>query len=182
MNTITDSTRLDSPTPIAHGTLPGMDHMVAWLHEPARRLHAMIRDIPGFAALRYVSLSLYDSQYDMLWAFSCSTDSRTDRPEITEIDMTDVPSLVLLADGVEPRIIPDLATFGDTSRHHTIGARSAGSRSCMTVPVAVDGQFLGFVSFGATIPGFFSAQAQETLMTFSEAFGILMDRARQLSH
>ena len=159
-----------------------MDQMVAWLREPARRLHAMIRDIPGFAPLRYVSLSLYDSQYDMLWAFPCSADSRNGKAEITEIDMTDVPSLVLLADGTEPRVIPDIAAFGDTSRHHTIGARSAGSRSCMTVPIAVDGQFLGFVSFGAAVPGFFSAQVQETLMAFTEAFCILMDRARQLSH
>lgn len=157
-----------------------MDRMVAWLQEPARHLHAMIQDIPGFSALRYVSLSLYDSRYDMLWAFPCSTVSRAGKPEITEIDMADVPSLALLADSSEPRVIPDIAAFGDTSRHHTIGARSAGSRSSMTAPITVDGLFLGFVSFGASVPGFFSAPVRETLMTFSEAFGILMDRARQL--
>jgi len=164
--------------PLADG--PSMDRMVAWLHEPARHLHGMIQDIPGFAALRHVSLSVYDSQYDMLWAFACNS-NETGAPEVTEVNMSDAPSLVLLADGQEPRIIPDLTAFGDEGRCHTDGARNSGSRSCMTVPIAMDGLFLGFVNFGATVPGFFGAPVQETLLTFTEAFGILIERARQLS-
>ncbi|MBI3443980.1 MAG: GAF domain-containing protein [Magnetospirillum sp.] len=155
-----------------------MHAMVDWLHEPARRLHDMIRDLPGFTPMRHVSISLYDSEYDMLWAFSCMSATR---PEITEIEMTDAPSLVLLADSHEPRVIDDLSEFGDSSRHHTVGARNAGSRSCMTVPISMDGCFLGFVNFGAALPGFFTAATQEMLMTFAEAFGILMERAHGLS-
>jgi hypothetical protein len=163
-----------------HGHGASMDRMVAWLHEPARRLHGMIREIPGFAPLRHVSLSVYDPQLDMLWAFSCNSDA-FGTPEVTEIEMTDVPSLVLLADGNEPRIIADMAAFGDEGRHHTNWARNSGSRSCMTVPINLDGHFLGFVIFGAGATNFFGPQVCDTLRTFTEAFGILIDRARHLS-
>lgn len=157
-----------------------MDSVVAWLQEPARRLHGMIREIPGFAPLRHISLSVYDPETDMLWAFPCHCDAAA-RPEITEIDMSDAPSLVLLADGHEPRIVADMAAFGDQGRYHTHGARNADARSCMTAPITLDGRFLGFVIFGATVPGFFTPAAQDVLLTFTEAFGILIERAAQLS-
>jgi hypothetical protein len=159
---------------------PSMDRVVAWLHEPARRLHGMIRDMSGFAPLRHVSLSVYDSQHDMLWAFVCDSDN-PGAPDVTEIEMTDVPSLVLLADSHEPRIVGDIAAFGEEGRCHTSGARNSDSRSCMTAPINLDGHFLGFVIFGAAIPNFFSPQVCDTLLTFTEAFGILIDRARNLS-
>lgn len=156
-----------------------MDRMVAWLHEPARRLHGMIREIPDFAPLRHVSLSVYDPEYDMLWAFACNSDD-SGAPEVSEVEMSDAPSLVLLADSHEPRIVADMAAFGDEGRCHTDGARNSDSRSCMTVPIAMDGQFLGFVMFGASTPNFFIPAVQDTLLTFTEAFGILIDRARNL--
>jgi hypothetical protein len=165
--------------PTSRGDGPSLDRMVAWLHEPARRLHGMIREIPGFAPLRHVSLSVYDAEYDMLWAFPCNSDERG-APVVTEVDMSDVPSLVLLADGHEPRIVADMAAFGDEGRCHTDGARTSDSRSCMTAPITLDGQFLGFVIFGAAIPNFFTPEVQDTLLTFTEAFGILIERARQL--
>lgn len=157
-----------------------MDRMVAWLHEPARRLHGMVRQLSGFAPLHYASLSVYDSRQDMLWAFSCHSDE-VGPPDITEVKMTDVPSLALLADSHEPRIVNDMAAFGTEGRRHTSGARNAGSRSSMTAPIILDGHLMGFVIFGATIPNFFTAPACDTLRTFTEAFGILIDRARSLS-
>ncbi|WP_231920706.1 GAF domain-containing protein [Magnetospirillum sp. XM-1] len=159
---------------------PAMDRVVAWLHEPARRLHGMIRQLPGFASLRYASLSVYDARHDMLWAFSCHSDG-VGAPDVTEVEMTDVPSLVLLADSHEPRIVNDMAAFGTEGRFHTSGARNSDSRSSMTAPIILDGHFLGFVIFGASVPNFFTAPVCETLQTFTEAFGILIDRARALS-
>lgn len=159
---------------------PAMDRVVAWLHEPARRLHGMIRQLPGFAPLRYASLSVYDSQHDMLWAFPCNSDG-TGAPDVSEVEMTDVPSLVLLADSHEPRIVNDMAAFGGEGRFHTSGARNSDSRSSMTAPILMDGQLLGFVIFGAAIPNFFTAPVCDTLQTFTEAFGILIERARALS-
>jgi hypothetical protein len=153
-----------------------MDRAVAWLNEPARRLHRMLHSMPGFSALRHVSLSVHEPSSDVLWAFTCS-DGRDGPPEVQEVDMVDVPSLVLLADSSEPRIIADLAEFGDTSRFHTTGARNSGCRSCMTVPLHYDGEFLGFVIFGSTVPGFFGPSAQGVLETYSEAFAILICRA-----
>lgn len=151
--------------------------MVAWLQDPARHLHRMIRDLPGFEGLVHVSLSVYDAAADMLWAFACGGDGPA---EITEIDLTDAPSLVLLADGTEPRIISDLAEFGEDGRRHTAQARDIGSRSCMTVPLNVEGSFLGFVMFAAARPNFFGPDEREMLLTFSEAFAILVERARLL--
>jgi GAF domain-containing protein len=169
-----------APPPAAAGAMPSMDRRMAWLHEPARRLHGMIREIPGFGPLHHTSLSVYDAQYDMLWAFPCHSD-QPGMPEITEIEMTDVPSLVLLADSHEPRVVADMTAFSGEGRHHTHWARHSESQSCMTVPISMDGQFLGFVIFGAAIPDFFTPAAQDLLLTFSEAFGILIDRAAHLS-
>lgn len=159
---------------------PAMDRVVAWLSEPARRLHGMIRQLPGFGPLRYASLSVYDSQHDMLWAFSCHSDG-VGAPDVTEVVMTDVPSLALLADSHEPRIVNDMAAFGAEGRFHTSGARNSDSRSSMTAPILMDGHLLGFVIFGAATPNFFTAPVCDTLRTFTEAFGILIDRARALS-
>ncbi len=153
-----------------------MDRAVAWLNDPARRLHRMLTTMQGMTALRHVSLALHDPVTDMLWAFTCSEDG--DRPsEVQEIDMNDVPSLVLLAGGHEPRIVPDLAEYAETSRFHTTGARKSGCRSCMTVPLHYDGAFLGFVIFGAMVPNFFSPAVRSVLETYSEAFAILICRA-----
>lgn len=153
--------------------------MVGWLRDPARHLHRMIRDLPGFEGLVHVSLSVYDSAADMLWAFACGGDD-AESAEITEIDLTDAPSLALLADSPEPRIISDLAEFGDEGRRHTAQARGTGSRSCMTVPLTMEGSFLGFVMFAAARPNFFGPHEREMLLTFSEAFAILVERARLL--
>ncbi|WP_237051315.1 GAF domain-containing protein [Magnetospirillum sp. ME-1] len=170
-----------SPTaPFGPPDGPAMDRVVAWLSEPARRLHGMIRQLPGFAPLRHASLSVYDAQHDMLWAFSCNSDG-AGPPDVNEIVMTDVPSLVMLADSHEPRIVNDLAAFGGEGRFHTSGARNSDTRSSMTAPILVDGHLLGFVIFGAAIPNFFTAPVCDTLVTFTEAFGILIERARGLS-
>ncbi|WP_009870579.1 GAF domain-containing protein [Paramagnetospirillum magnetotacticum] len=157
-----------------------MESMVAWLQEPARRLHAMIREVPGLASLHHLSLSVYCAQHDTLWAFPCNSDDKGP-PEITEIRMTDVPSLVLLADETTPRIVADMAAFGGEGRYHTSKARASESRSCMTAPINIEGRFLGFVTYGAAVPNFFSSAAQDTLRTFTEAFGILIERSSQLS-
>lgn len=158
---------------------PSMARMVAWLQDPARHLHRMIRELPGFAPLVHVSLSVYDPGADMLWAFPCAGDG-TDPAEITEIDMSDAPSLVLLADGTEPRVIADLGEYGEDGRRHTAQARGTASRSCMTVPLNPEGTFLGFVMFAASRPNFFGEAEREMLLTFSEAFAILVERARLL--
>ncbi|CAA7624948.1 GAF domain-containing protein [Magnetospirillum sp. SS-4] len=153
-----------------------MDRAVAWLSDPARRLHRMLCSMQGLSALRHVSLSVHDPVTDMLWAFSCSTDDGHP-PEVQEIDMNNAPSLVLLAGSHEPRVISDLTEFGEESRFHTPGARKSGNRSCMTVPLHYDGAFLGFVIFGATVPNFFGPTVQGVLETYSEAFAILICRA-----
>lgn len=171
---------LSPAAPLGQPNGPAMDRVVSWLHEPARRLHGMIRQLPGFAPLRYASLSVYDAQHDMLWAFPCHSDD-IGVPDVTEVEMTDAPSLVLLADSHEPRIVNDLAAFGAEGRFHTSGARTSDSRSSMTSPILMDGHLLGFVIFGAAIPNFFTPPVCDTLRTFTEAFGILIDRARALS-
>lgn len=180
---------IDTPiaaTPAApHAATPdsrplSMDRLVAWLSGPARRLHGMILEMPGYQALGHVSLSVYDPASDMLWAFSCRSDEQGE-PDITEVAMTDAPSLALLADDAEPRIVQGMAAFGEEGRCHTGTARASDSRSCMTAPIHVDGRFLGFVIFGASAPNFFGAAMRETLATFTEAFGILIERGRSLS-
>lgn len=181
MSLTPSSPTFHSSAPLGQGEgYSAMARIVAWLHEPAKRLHGMIRDIPGLEPLRHVSLSIYDPSQDVLWAFGCRADSEG-APDVTEIDMTDVPSLVLLADSDAPRIVADLAEYGEEGRCHTRDARASGSRSCMTAPIRADGSFLGFVMFGATAPNFFTPPVRDTLQTVTEAYGILIERARSLS-
>jgi hypothetical protein len=153
-----------------------MDRVVAWLNEPARRLYRMLHGMPGFSALRHVSLSVHEEATDMLWAFTISDGA--DHPlEVQEVDMAEMPSLALLAGETKPRIVADMAEFGETSRFHSTGARNSGCRSCMTMPIRYDGEFLGFVIFSASVPNFFGEAARDVLETYSEAFSILIHRA-----
>ncbi|TAN57589.1 MAG: hypothetical protein EPN20_17205 [Magnetospirillum sp.] len=48
----------------------------------------------------------------------------------------------------------------------------------MTVPIHHDGEFLGFVIFGAVVPGFFGPAVREVLESYAEAFAILISRAK----
>jgi hypothetical protein len=163
----------DHPRP-----LPGrrMDRVVAWLSEPSRRLYRKLYSMPGFAPLRHVSLLVHEDATELLWSFPVSNGA--DQPlEVSELDMADMPSLALLAGETEPRIIGDLSEYGGASRYHSVGARDSGSRSCMTMPVRYDGEFLGFIIFGASVPGFFDEAVRDVLETYSEAFAILISRA-----
>ncbi|RAU20678.1 GAF domain-containing protein [Paramagnetospirillum kuznetsovii] len=153
-----------------------MDQVVAWLDEPTRRLRQMLCEVPGFAPLAHISLSVHDAAQDMLWAFTVA-EADAAVPEVQLVGMAEVPSLVLLADETQPRIVADLAEFGDANRYRPPGARGLAPRSCMTVPIRVDGEFLGFVMFGASVPNFFGTTAQDILETYAEAFGILITRA-----
>ncbi|MDO8608172.1 MAG: GAF domain-containing protein [Phaeospirillum sp.] len=153
-----------------------MDKVVAWLGDPAYRLSRMLRDMPDFSALRHVSLSVHETATDMLWAFACS-DPQGGAPEVHEIEMVNAPSLSLMVGTVESRIIDNLAEFGASSHYQATGSRSSECRSCMTVPIHQDGEFLGFVIFGAAVPGFFVPPARDVLETYAEAFAILISRA-----
>ena len=155
---------------------PRMDRVMAWLAEPAQRLARMLQDTHGFAAVRHVSLSVYEAATDMLWAFSCTPEGGGPI-EIDEIEISDAPSLALMMGSTEPRIVSDLAEFAEVSRYHTNGARASGCRSSMTVPIHHDDDFRGFAIFGATRPGFFDPATRDVLETFAEAFAILISRA-----
>ena len=151
-----------------------MDRVVAWLANPASRLAHMLRAMPGYDLVNHVGLSLHEGATDLLWMFSCTSP----QADVQEVEMKNVPSLALLVGSDEPRVIHDLAEFGGDSRVHSTGARMSDSRSSMTAPLYHQGEFLGFVSFGAKRPAFFDRDARETLAVYAEAFGILISRAR----
>ncbi|OAN51268.1 hypothetical protein A6A04_16590 [Paramagnetospirillum marisnigri] len=153
-----------------------MDPAVAWVSGPARRLRRMLRSIPGCSDICHVSLSMHEPATDMLWSFSVTEDDN-EAVEVQEVDMVDVPSLVLLADQRSPRVIADLAEFSEPGRFQSANARSAGYRSCMTVPLHWEGEFLGFVMFGASAANYFDAAVRDVLDTYSEAFAILVARS-----
>jgi hypothetical protein len=151
-----------------------MDRVVSWLTNPAGRLAQMLRAMPGYDMVNHVGLSLHEGATDLLWMFSCLAP----QTGVQEVEMRNVPSLSLLVGAQEPRIIHDLAEFGGDSRAHTTGARMSDCRSSMTAPLYHQGEFLGFVSFGAKRPAFFDREAREMLTVYAEAFGILVSRAK----
>ena len=165
-----------SSTPDSAPPMPAlrMDRLLSWLSNPAIRLAHMLRAMPGYDVVNHVGLSLHEATTDLLWIVSCSSP----QDGVREVEMKNVPSLSLLVGSVEPRIIPDLAEFNGESRFLSTGAKMTHCRSSMTAPLYQQGEFLGFVSFGARPPAFFGPDVRDMLAVYAEAFAILIMRGR----
>lgn len=140
-------------------------------------LHGEIARLPGFAPLTRISVALYDHRTEILSTFAHSGEAAVEL-EYHQVPMAEVPSLAILATGIEPRVVDDLSVYGNSGSEHTLALRQAGLVSSLTFPVHRGEVFLGFVFFNATVKGFFTATAVRLLSPFSSA--ILDMAAREL--
>lgn len=129
-------------------------------------------ELPGIGR---IAVAIYDEQSDVLKTFVHSTDGAPPFSHY-EARLAQVPSLRMLAESREPRIIEELrppvdGTGGSLHVHRLL---ETGYRSTYTVPFYDRGRFFGFLFYDSREPGYFSATAVRHLALYSHLISLLI--------
>jgi hypothetical protein len=124
-----------------------------------------LKRLPGYAPLDRIAVALYDERTDLL--FSCAHAGHGAMLESHECELSEVPSLAILATGEEPRVVDDLGRYGFDGAIHTAALRYAGFRSSLTFPVQQEGRLAAFIFYNALKSGFFTPAVVRVLAGFS---------------
>ena len=113
-----------------------------------------------------IACALYDSKTDLLKTFINST-RQGEALKAYEIKLGDVPSLTVLAETGECRVIDDIDAelIGDST--HTQWVRSKGYKSSFTVTLNNGSQLIGFLFFDSSQKGTFTPEVQRDLLIYS---------------
>jgi len=142
------------------------------------RIFTIHTQLSGFCpAIRRIAVAVYDPPTDILRTFLHSASGR-DGLHAYERPLADVPSLKVIADSRQPRIIDDLTGLASSPSDHTVSLLAAGYRSSFTVPLASGSQFLGFLFFDADQKNVFSSGLVAQLMVYSQLIALLIAHER----
>ena len=113
-----------------------------------------------------IACALYDSKTDLLKTFINST-RQGEALKAYEVKLGDVPSLTVLAETGECRVIDDIDAelIGDST--HTQWVRSKGYKSSFTVTLNNGSQLIGFLFFDSSQKGTFTPEVQRDLLIYS---------------
>lgn len=140
-------------------------------------LHGRLRlDLP---AVSRVAVALYDPGTDLLSTFAHSTEGVSPLAHY-EIPLAQVPSLQVLGERHEARVMPDLSVLAGSPAEHSQKLLEKGYRSSYTMPFYDRGTLKGFLFFDACEPAYFGARAQRLLSVFAELMAV--DLLRNLEH
>jgi HD-GYP domain-containing protein (c-di-GMP phosphodiesterase class II) len=116
------------------------------LSEKLKRIHAVLRR--RFEFIDRIAAATYDAKTDSIKTYVHS--SGDDVPLIWyETKLADAPSLREIADAAQPRVVNDLAIFAQGKSAHTQRIAKQGYGSSFTMPIYLNGIFLGFVFFNS---------------------------------
>lgn len=174
-----------SVNPTQHIQPIGMNHGIAGGMSSAN-LSGHLRSIHGVISSRYptidrVALAAYDAGSDMLKTF---VSSNTDGIKLDHYDaqLAQVPSLLLLANNHECRVVNDIeATFSAPSPH-TAWVKSRGYRASFTTPIYKGDQLAGFLFFDSKESNAFDSEAISFLEVFSKLIAQLYLMQLQVVH
>jgi len=116
------------------------------LTEKISRLHRSLKERTG--CIDRIAVVLYESKSDLLKTFLYS--SEEDHPLIRyQAKLSDVPSLVEIRRSGCARVVHDLSVYAGGSALHTSALTSKGYGSSYTLPIFLNGRFVGFVFFNS---------------------------------
>jgi HD-GYP domain-containing protein (c-di-GMP phosphodiesterase class II) len=119
-------------------------------------LHAEI--IRRFPFVVRLAVAAFDPKRGVLKTF-LESGNNGDRPLVRyEARLEDAPSLVNILKVGRPRVVNDLALFGEGEHEHTKAIARGGFRASYTMPVQVNGSFWGFVFMNAVETGCFTEE------------------------
>lgn len=114
------------------------------LSEKLESIHKVLKG--RFYFIERIAVAIYDAKTDLLKTFSHS--SGPDAPLIRyEAPMGESESLMEILKTGMPRVVNDLTVFNPAKREHTKRIAAQGYASSYTMPIYINGTFLGFVFF-----------------------------------
>ena len=112
---------------------------LAYLHQTLRLRHTFIDRI---------AIALYDEATDMLFTYVFSSDEESPL-EHYQAKLGDCSSLLEILERKQPRVVNDLSVFEAGTQVHTQLIDQAGFLSSYTLPLFVEGRFMGFLFFNS---------------------------------
>jgi len=114
------------------------------LSEKLESIHRVLKS--RFDFIERIAVAVYDAKTDMLKTFSHSSGPAAPLVRY-EAPMRESPSLLEILKNGMPRVVNDLAAFGPGTKEHTRRLAAQGYAASYTMPMYVNGTFLGFVFF-----------------------------------
>ncbi|MBN2644602.1 MAG: HD domain-containing protein [Desulfuromonadaceae bacterium] len=125
--------------------------------------------------LARLAVALYDGQTDQLYTFANSSEQASPL-NYYQVPLSQVPSLKVLAESGQPRILDDLGVLERSPALHTRKILDAGYRSSFTVPVRTQEKFQALIFFDSYEKNAFSQGTQSLLKLHSQ---IIFDKIWQ---
>lgn len=117
--------------------------------------------------LTRVAVAIYDPESDTLKTFIHSTEGKTPL-EYYQSKLCDTPSLQVIADSGQARVIDDLELLKNHPAYHTQQILKAGYLSSYTEPLLYNQQLLGFLFFDSDQLNYFDERVVTHLSLYSK--------------
>jgi len=161
------------PDPGLYGHADPLDALSrsAPLEEKLAAIHEDLYAQVGF--VDRISVAAYDPDTDLLKTFLASSPGRNDLVRY-EARLADSPSLAEILQAGRPRVVNDLDIFRRGGHVHTRIIAEEGYRFSYTVPMVLNGSFLGFIFFNSRTPGPLPAPALRMLDVYAHLISALV--------
>lgn len=146
------------------------------LSEKLESIHSILKGRIPF--IDRIAVAVYDSKTDLLKTFIYS--SREEHPLIHyQAKLAEAGSLRAILQTGRPRVVNDLAVFAKGEHEHTKRIAEQGFGSSYTLPIYVNGLFLGFIFFNSYRKHIFKSDILHELDLFGHLISLLI--ANELS-
>jgi HD-GYP domain-containing protein (c-di-GMP phosphodiesterase class II) len=136
-------------------------------------IHAILQR--QFPALQRITVALHDPHTDLLKTFCCS-DLRNNPLRNYAAPLADSPALQALAQSGQARVVDDLAAYDSGRPESPAHILSEGYRSSYTMPMQMDGRFVGLIFFDAIEPGHFNTARLAAIDPFAHLVALTVVR------
>ncbi len=116
------------------------------LSEKLQYLHAILKQRCPF--IDRIAIALYDPQTETIKTFIDSSGDDTPLQHY-EARLEDAPSLQIIMQKNQPRVVNDLGIFQHGSHYHTQRISAQGYASSYTLPIYFEGDFFGFLFYNS---------------------------------
>lgn len=141
------------------------------LSDKLRFIHDTLRK--RFDFLDRVAIAIYDEKTDILKTFIHSTDIGSPLQHY-RAKLSESPSLEEILDVGRPRVVNDLDIFSDGEHEHTQRIAASGFHASYTMPMYMDGTFIGFIFYNSRQTNVFDHEVLHYLDLFGHMVALLI--------
>lgn len=135
------------------------------LSEKLRSIHSLLK--ARIPLIDRIAVAVYDPKSDLLKTFIYS--SREEHPLIHyQAKLAEAGSLRAILQSGRPRVVNDLAVFSKGEHEHTKRIAGQGFGSSYTLPIYLNGLFLGFIFFNSYRKNIFRPDVLNELDLFGQ--------------